>query len=85
MKKILLTFVLALLLSGCNTSRYGYSFEEWDGMSRYQRDAAQARAERMQEFAQQQQRDKEIMYQPLNVIFGSRSNVYGSIRYPYPN
>ena len=78
MKKIFPAFLLALVLSGCASTKYGYKQDEWNSMTQQERDEALVRAESMVERAQEKQRENEFIYQSINAVFGSRSNVYGS-------
>ena len=52
-------------------------------MSQKERDEALVRAESMVERAQEKQRENEFIYQSINAVFGSRSNVYGSKQFVY--
>ncbi len=72
-----------LLLLGCSSTKYGYSLEEWDRMTQAERDQAITQAESMMIEVQKKQREKEFLYQSVDIIFGSRSNVYGDRRNPY--
>ncbi len=77
MKIVIPAVFLALMLSGCASTIYGHKPEVWNNMSQSERDEAIMRAERMVERSQQKQREDEFVYQPINAVFGSRSNVYG--------
>lgn len=83
MKKIIPISFVWLLLSGCGSTKYGHSLDVWNGMTQQQRDQAILRAESMMERTRENQRVKEFVYQPVNAVFGSRSNVYGNKIYPY--
>ena len=83
MKKITPALLLALLLSACASTRYGYKTDEWNSMSPGERDQAVERAESMVERAQELKRENEFIYQSINAVFGSRSNVYGSKQLTY--
>ncbi len=83
MKKTLATLLVSLLLCGCASSHYGYSPEAWNRMSQQQRELVKSEAERRLEQMQEKQREKEFVYHPVDVIFGSRSNVYGDRRNLY--
>ncbi len=83
MRKLLPTLLVSLLLAGCASTQYGYSPEEWNSMTQDERDEARMRAAGMMEQVHAKQREKEFLYQSVDVIFGSRSNVYGDRRNPY--
>jgi hypothetical protein len=45
-------------------------------MTQQERDEARIQAENMVEYVDEKQREKKFLHQPVNVISGSRSNVY---------
>ena len=73
--KILLCLI-PLMLYGCASTRYGYTQEEWSNMTQQERDIAIQQAENMIEDVDAREREKDFIYQPVNAIFGSRSNTY---------
>ncbi len=75
-KKAVLAFFVSLLLFGCASTKYGYTLEEWSSMTQQERDEARIQAENMVEYVDEKQREKKFLHQPVNVISGSRSNVY---------
>ena len=83
MKKLIATLLASLLFSGCSSTNYGYSPQEWNRMSQQERDQARVQGESMMQQVQEKQREKEFLYQSVDIIFGSRSNVYGDRRNPY--
>ena len=83
MKTVIPTLLLALTLSGCASTIYGHKPEEWNNMSQSERDAAIMHAERMLERSQAKRLEDEFVYQPINAVFGSRSNVYGGKQLTY--
>lgn len=76
MSKTILAFFVSLLLFGCASTKYGYTMEEWSSMTQQERDEAKIQAENMVEYVDEKQREKKFLHQPVNVISGSRSNVY---------
>ena len=76
MKKTVLTFCVSLLLFGCTSTKYGRTLEEWNSMTQQERDDARSQAENMVEYVDEKEREKEFLHQPINLINGSRSNVY---------
>ena len=83
MKTVIPALLFALTLSGCASTIYGHQPAEWDNMSESERDAAIMHAERMLERSQAKQLEDEFVYQSLNAVFGSRSNVYGGKQLTY--
>ena len=76
MKKTVLTLCVSLLLFGCTSTRYGRTLEEWSSMTQQEREEAITQAEDMVEYVDEKEREKEFLHQPINLINGSRSNVY---------
>ena len=83
MKITVATLLASLLLSGCASTQFGHSPEEWSRMSQGERDRARTQAENRLGQVHEKQREKKFLYQSVNVIFGSRSNVYGDQRNLY--
>ena len=76
MKKTVLICGVSLLLLGCTSTKYGYTLDEWSSMTQQERDEAETQAEDMVEYVHEKEREKKFLHQPVNVISGSRSNVY---------
>ena len=63
-------------LIGCSSQHFGYSSAEWNALTSDERAEVVERLENLLEDDSEEQREKDFQNRPLNVNFGTRSNVY---------
>jgi len=73
-KKLSIAFI-SICFAGC-AATYGFDEAEWNAMTQQQRDAIELQAQDRVAQAHEYQREKEFLNQPIDAIFGSRSNAY---------
>jgi len=72
----LLFFSCSLFIISCSQPpRYGYTPEEWDGLTLQQQEDA-IKTENNIETMRREEREKAFENKPLNTIFGTRSNTF---------
>ena len=75
MNKLLLYLYLCSFI-GCSSGRYGYSLEEWNNLTQDTRDKIKIEADNNLISVLEEEREKEFINRPINIIFGTRSNKY---------
>ena len=74
MLRILALIFILSQLTGCTSSKFGYSAEEWQDLSKPQRDAVIAEVEEKLRQNKEAIHEQEMTNQNLNHVSGSRSN-----------